>query len=172
MGKNFRCRCKMTSDATRKFTEQIASCQGIIVKICRLYGRDEEDRNDLRQDVLLNAWTSFHQFRGESKFSTWLYKVALNTAISRLRKNRVPVRPLEGFHDVVPELASEKAAQAELLSALMRHLSDHEKAIVALYLDELSYAEIADITGLSETNVGVKLNRIKLKLKKLIQHEH
>jgi RNA polymerase sigma factor (sigma-70 family) len=162
----------MEKEKDTLFTEQIASCQGIIVKICRLYGNSAEDRSDLGQDILLNAWTSFPQFRGESKFSTWLYKVALNTAIGRLRKNRLPVSPLEGFHDIFPEQENEKAAQAELLGQLLNHLNDHEKAIVALYLDELSYEEIADITGLSESNVGVKLNRIKQKLKNISNHEH
>lgn len=162
----------MEKERAHQFTEQIASCTGIILKICRLYGNGEEDRNDLRQDILLNAWSSFPQFRGESKFSTWLYKVALNTAMGRLRKNRLPVSPLEGFHDLFPEQENEKAAQAELLAQLLRHLNNHQKALVALYLDELSYEEIAEITGLTESNVGVKLNRIKQKLKTILNHEH
>jgi RNA polymerase sigma-70 factor, ECF subfamily len=162
----------MANGQAKLFTEQINSCYGIILKICRLYGQGEEDRNDLRQDILLNAWSSFHQFRGEAKFSTWLYKVALNTAIGRLRKNRLPLSPLLEFHhDALPDQENERAEQVELLSQILRHLTDHEKAIVALYLEDLSYEEMAHITGLTESNVGVKLNRIKVKLKK-ISHEN
>lgn len=157
----------MSNEVAIKFTEQIASCQGIILKICRIYGKDAIDREDLRQDILLNAWISFPQFRGDAKFSTWLYRVALNTAIGRFRKKKVNEQPMTATYDHVVDSESEKSRQLELLDELLRNLTDDEKALVALYLDELSYEEIAQITGLTESNVGVKLNRIKLKLKKL-----
>jgi len=154
----------MEQELTHKFTSELARCRGIVAKICRLYGGDADDRNDLQQDILLNAWSAYPRFRSEAKFSTWLYKVALNTAIGRIRRKELPTDPLP-LHDVIPDSESEKIAQLELLSHLVRRLTDEEKALVALYLDELSYADMAEITGLTETNVGVKLNRIKNKLK-------
>ncbi len=161
----------MPGEATNQFAKQIADCHGIIAKICRMYGTDAEDRNDLRQDILLNAWHSYPQFRNESKFSTWLYKVALNTSIGRLRKKRVELHPLKPLHHELPACENEKQSRMELLDNLIRQLTDQEKVLVALYLDELSYAEMADITGLTESNVGVRLNRIKQKLKNMGKHE-
>lgn len=157
--------------ASAKFTEQILACQGIIMKVCRLYFRDPDDINDLRQDILFHAWRSYGQFRGESKFSTWLYKIALNTAITRVRKKRLDATSLSESHHVVVDLPSEKQQNTDLLMKLIANLNDQEKALIALYLDELSYEEMADITGLSLTNVGVRLNRIKQKLKKISAHE-
>lgn len=162
----------MSADKVREFSDHIASCEGIIGKICRLYGRSREDALDLKQDILLNAWGSYPQFRGEAKFSTWLYKVSLNTAIGRIRKKKVQEQPLTAMHDRFPEHAGEKADRYDLLNRLINHLNDQEKAIVALYLDELGYEEIAEITGMTQNHVGVKLNRIKQKLKTILHHEH
>lgn len=161
----------MQNEKAKTFSDQIAASHGIIMKVCRLYGKDAEERNDLRQDILLNAWGSYEQFRGDSKFSTWLYRVALNTAIGRFRKRKIDQQPLEAFHHTFPDHENEKVEQLELLNQLIKHLTDHEKALVALYLDELSYEEIAEITGLTESHVGVKLNRIKQKLKTIVNHE-
>jgi RNA polymerase sigma factor (sigma-70 family) len=155
---------EMEKELAHKFTRELSQCRGIVAKICRIYGADADDRNDLQQDILLNAWSSYPRFRGEAKFSTWLYRVALNTAIGRTRRKQVPTDPLP-LRDVMPDLESDKIAQLELLNQLMKRLTDQEKALVALYLDELSYQEMAEITGLTENNVGVKLNRIKIKLK-------
>ena len=160
----------MEKDLSLRFTEEIARCPGIVGKICRLYGVDAEDRGDLQQDILLNAWNAYPRFRGESKFSTWIYKVALNTAITRRRKKRIQTDALS-VRDVIADHESDKVVQLELLNQLVARLSPEEKALVALYLDELSYEEMAAITGLTENNIGVKLNRIKQKLKN-IRHEY
>jgi RNA polymerase sigma-70 factor (ECF subfamily) len=141
------------------------------MKICRLYFRDPEDINDLRQDILFHAWRAFGQFRGDSKFSTWLYKIALNTAITKVRKKRIDSTSLLESHHAVADLPGDKQQKTDLLMKLIANLNDQEKALIALYLDELSYEEIAEITGLSLTNVGVRLNRIKQKLKKISAHE-
>ena len=161
----------MQPELAQQFSQQIAASHRIVLKICRMYGLDQEDRDDLRQEILLNAWRAFPQFRGEAKFSTWLYKVGLNTAIGRARKKRVTVQPLMAAHDHVPDYDSDKAEQLALLDRLVSQLTAQEKALVALYLDELSYQEMAEIMGLTENHIGVKLNRIKEKLKKLIKHE-
>jgi len=137
-----------------------------------MYGHDSEDRNDLKQEILLNAWKSYPQFRGDAKFSTWLYKVALNTAIGRIRKKRNPEQPIGQVHHNVADTVSEKEEQLAQLNRLIQHLTDQEKALVTLYLDELNYQEMAEITGLTENHIGVKLNRIKEKLKNIVKHEN
>lgn len=164
----------MSSDpsaSSEKFTAHILSCQGIIMKICRLYFRDPDDINDLRQDILLHAWRAYGQFRGEAKFSTWLYKIALNTAITKVRKRRIDSTSLMESHHAVADQPSDKQQDTDRLMKLIEGLNDQEKALIALYLDELSYEDMAEITGLTLTNVGVRLNRIKLKLKKISAHE-
>lgn len=141
------------------------------MKVCRLYFRDPDDINDLRQDILFHAWRAYGRFRGESKFSTWLYKIALNTAITKVRRQKLDSTSLSESHHAVADQPSQKQHDTDLLMKLISSLHDQEKALIALYLDELSYEEMAEITGLSLTNVGVRLNRIKQKLKKISAHE-
>ncbi len=122
------------------------------------------------QEIVFQLWKSYPGFKGESKVSTWVYRIALNTAIVVYRKPVVTIKYLEEipehFH---PSTEMKKSDNEERLFNALRQLSDAEKGIVSLYLDDFSYREIADITGISESNVGVRLNRIKNKLKQLIK---
>lgn len=151
------------------FLTLMAEHQGIIHKICRLYRDSREDREDLFQEITFQLWKSFPSFKGNSLISTWLYRIALNTAIASYRREK----PTIDYVETLPEFAEEPQnedlilRQERLLTA-MKQLSESEKAIIALYLDDLSYLQIAEILGISENNVGVKINRIKTKIQQLL----
>jgi len=153
----------------KPFLALIQEHQGIIHKICRLYRDSKEDREDLFQEITYQLWKSFPAFKGEAKISTWMYRIALNTAIASFRKKRLDVE----YQPVLPDLPDqevneEQAIRQERLFGALKQLNESERAIITLYLDELSYRQIAEIIGINENNVGVKINRIKLKIQKLI----
>lgn len=153
-----------------EFLTMIQDNQGIIHKICRIYRDSPEDREDLFQEVIFQLWRSYPSFSGGSKSSTWLYRVALNTAMASFRKNKPNVTSAEFLPDVQFENTNhEDNERQEKLLAGIRQLSEPDRALIALYLDELSYQQIATILGISEGNVGVKLNRIKIRLQKIIK---
>ena len=155
----------------KEFIQLVNDHRALIFKVCNLYCRDPENRRDLFQEVVLQLWKSFPGFRRESAGSTWIYRVALNTAISNFRKeSRIPERTsisLEEFE--VPDIAEtlDKERRSTLHLAIDK-LTEIEKAIIMLYLDERSYDEMSAIVGISISNVGVRLNRIKNKLSKLV----
>ncbi|MFC0772623.1 RNA polymerase sigma factor [Terrimonas alba] len=157
----------------KKFIELVNDYRALIFKVCNLYCRDPESCRDLFQEVVLQLWKSYAGFRKESADSTWIYKVALNTAISNLRKeNRSPhKKPLDLEELEIPDLsiATDENESRKLLHQAIDRLSEIEKAIILLYLDEKSYDEISEIIGISTSNVGVRLNRIKNKLNKTIK---
>ncbi len=157
----------MASDLAQEFSELVSNHVGILHKICRTYKKDADDRDDLFQEIVYNAWRSYPKFERRSKFSTWLYRVALNTALYQNRKDRFFGKKvdIEMVHHVPEEPKSDDTA---LLWLAINRLDELEKSIVVLYLDELPYKEISEITGLSEGNVAVKLNRIKTKMKKIL----
>ena len=151
-----------------QFLQLIRQHQGIIHKICRLYRDTPEDRQDLFQEIVFQLWKSVPAFSSQSAFSTWMYRVALSTAIATFRKKKPDIR----YMPLVPEeqeASEEYNEQREQLMEALRKLNDADKALIALYLEDLSYQEIAAITGLTENNVGVKLNRIKTKIQQLLK---
>ncbi|QEH42885.1 RNA polymerase sigma factor [Chitinophaga sp. XS-30] len=148
-----------------QFIQQIDQHQHILHKICRLYRDSKEDREDLFQEMVLQLWKAAPSFEGRSKFSTWMYRIALSTALLDFRKKRPPVFYPEILPDR-PEHQPEQSMEAEQLMEALKKLEDADKALITLYLEDLSYQEIAEITGISENYVGVKLNRIKVKLQK------
>lgn len=149
-----------------EFIELINQHQNIIHKVCRLYMNNATEREDLFQEITLQAWSAFKTFRGDSKFSTWLYRVALNTAISFYRKEkRNPT--VENSNDF-PEQTESTHETEEQLQAMYKaigSLSKIDKALVMLYLEDYNYDDIARILGITANNVAVKMNRIKTKLK-------
>lgn len=151
-----------------EFVALVRDNEKIIYKVCSAYVTDENPVADLYQEVVCNLWKSFSGFRNESAVSTWIYRVALNTCITGLRKymKRPQQVSLSGLSEQLIE-ANEWDDAIREMYRLIRCLSSLEKAIVLLYLDEHSYQKIADITGLTPTNVGVRLVRIKEKLKKM-----
>jgi len=153
----------------RQFLILINEHQGIIHKICRLYRDVREDREDLFQEITFQLWKSHNSFKNNSKISTWIYRIALNTAIATFRKKKQNVE----YCPTLPEMAEEQpdeelALRQERLFSALKQLDDGDKAIITLYLEDLSYQQIADIIGISENYVGVKLNRIKIKIQNLL----
>jgi RNA polymerase sigma factor (sigma-70 family) len=149
------------------FLQTIKEHQNIIHKISRMYRNTKEDQQDLFQEIVYQLWRAFPGFRQESKVSTWIYRIALNTAIAVYRKPKADIR----VSSELPEQAdfvAEISEQEELMYSALRQLSDSEKALISLYLEDYSYLEIADVTGISENYVGVRLNRIKEKLKSIL----
>lgn len=156
----------------KQFLKLIHEHQGIIYKVSALYRDSKEDREDLFQEIVYQLWKSYPGFKGESKPGTWMYRVALNTAVAIYRKPRLKVTH---YTDLPQQLHPSNEApisenEVQLFEAF-RRLNEAERAIVALYLEDFSYKEIASITGLSENNIGVKLNRIKNKLKEILKHK-
>lgn len=152
-----------------RFLELINQHQVIIHKICRLYRDLKEDREDLFQEIVFQLWKSASTFNNRSKFSTWMYQVALSTAIAVYRKKKPGIQ----YHSELPDRAEEQDQeneQHELLLQAIKKLNDGDKALILLYLEDLSYKEIAEITGITENNVGVRLKRIRDKIQQLIKN--
>lgn len=152
-----------------EFTQLLREHERLVYKVSGLYTTDAEDRKDLFQEIVLQAWMSYPKFNREAKVSTWLYRVALNTAISHKRKQH---KHIKGAEDLLPALHAEDTKHIEyseeykIMQRLIAELPSLEKALVLLYLEDHSYREIADILGVSESNVGTRLNRVKEKMKR------
>ncbi len=162
---------KSQQPADPAFVDQIYEHQGILRRICSVYASSPEDREDLYQEILLQSWRSFASFNGQAKFSTWLYRVALNTAL--LRRRRSAGQPAirfqaEGDMDGAVEDRSEGDMDVALLQRCIQELPALNRAIVLLYLEQRPYEEIAEITGLSRSNISVRLVRIKDELRQLL----
>lgn len=157
----------------KEFLHVINENQGIILKVCRIYCSDRNDSEDLFQEVVLQLWRAYPAFKGDAKVSTWMYRISLNTAITRLRKiNRKPAtQPLGEEHQSLSDPLVQRLDIEfdHALQAAIKMLDKIDKALVMLYLDEKSYKEMSEIIGISESNIGVKINRIKKKLKENIQ---
>jgi RNA polymerase sigma factor (sigma-70 family) len=159
----------------KEFLHIIQKNQGIIHKVCNIYCDTDDDRHDLFQEIVAQLWRSFPTFREESKVSTWMYRVALNTAITSFKKSkRRPdqnVLTSENFQIVDEVYDSESEEKIRLLHRAINHLTGIEKSIVLLFLENKKYEEIAEITGITQNYVRVKMNRIKKKLKILMDTE-
>jgi RNA polymerase sigma factor (sigma-70 family) len=140
--------------------------RGLIYKVCNLYCADQEDRKDLFQEIVLQVWKSLPRFRHESALSTWMYRIALNTAITHFKKETRSnnYRSITGID--IPDLSDgdEREELMKQMFAAIDGLDKIDKSIILLHLEEKSYEEISEIIGISKSNVGVKLNRIKTRL--------
>lgn len=149
------------------FINLISTNERLIYKICRVYENDADMRRDLFQEIVLQAWSAYPRYRQAASFSTWLYKIALNTAIAYQRKSsRNIVASVADLPDVQHETMEAEEDKYKHMYNLIALLPSMEKALVVLYLDDYPYREIADMLGISESNVGTKLARIKDKLRK------
>ena len=148
----------------KEFTELLYQNQGIVRKICNLYFYNRVEKDDYQQELIIQLWKAYPSFKYESKFSTWMYRVCLNSAIDLLRKEKTQPKMIQFDNHLfweIPETINESNENQDKLYRVIAKLSDIDKAIITLYLDEFSYKEITEIIGLSETNIGVKINRIK-----------
>jgi RNA polymerase sigma-70 factor (ECF subfamily) len=150
-----------------EFVRAIQENEALIYKVSRVYSNSREDEQDLYQEIVYQLWKSFGSFRHESRLSTWMYRIALNTAISNLNKEKrkgtfLPLNEWALNRPDSTDLLREE--KYELLYAHIRQLSTVEKGIILLYLEGKSYEEMAAITGFTTTNIGTRLGRIKQKL--------
>lgn len=157
----------------KAFAGMIADNERLIFKVCSVYASEAEDRRDLFQEIVLQAWKGYARFKeGDAKVSTWLYRVALNTAISHKRKqfSTITTRPQdELLYQIADNTLEQRSEEYKMLHHLISELPTLERALMLLYLEDKSYQEMAEILGLTAGNVGVKINRIKEKLRKQAQ---
>jgi RNA polymerase sigma-70 factor (ECF subfamily) len=161
-------------EAEKQFENYISDHELLLHKVCRIYAYTEADRQDLFQEVIIQLWKAFPKFKGESKFSTWLYRVAINTAITGLRKKKDFITTYEPAA-LPAHLSDDNSSQAEedrlrQLYKAIEQLNQVEKAIVMLYMEDRSYEEMEDILGINQGNLRVKMNRIKEKLRQLTKN--
>jgi RNA polymerase sigma-70 factor (ECF subfamily) len=163
----------MTDDRTKEqFLDILEKNIGILIKLSRVYTKVAQDRDDLINDITLELWKSFESFNGDSKISTWIYRVAINTSMNYKRKKRNDLLfvSLNDFkkEDVFPWLAEQdNSSELEILYNCIDELNEINKAIILLYLDGNSHDEISEIMGISKTNVGTRIGRIKEQIKSL-----
>ena len=161
------------SDRETEFEQKIREHQLLIHKVCHIYAYTEADRQDLFQEIVICLWKAYPGFKGLSAFSTWLYRVAINTAITGLRQKKnllIPYEPEALPSQLAEEPAPEEEHWQQLISAIEK-LNEVEKAIVMLYLEDRSYEEMEDILGLGQGALRVKMSRIKDKLRKLTKND-
>jgi len=159
-------------EAEKQFEQHIKVNELLIYKVCRMYAYTAVDREDLFQEIVIQLWKAYPKFRGESKFSTWLYRVALNTAITGLRKKKDFIESPEPSQ--LPEGISDENTDREdelvQLHQAIGQLNQVEKAIVMLYMEDKTYEEMEEIMGMNQGNLRVKMNRVKEKLRQLTKH--
>ena len=162
----------MEKELEHQFVTNLERDQNIVHKICRIYTNDQASHNDLFQEITIQLWKAYPKFRGEAKFSTWMYRVALNTAITLYRKKKRGIQTQDydsvHFRIKVEEYNDETEQQLSLLYNAVKELNDIDKALVFLYLEDKNYKEISETMGISEVNARVKMNRVKTKLKKIL----
>lgn len=162
----------MTKDLEHKFISEFQKNQNIIHKVCRIYTTNQVDHNDLFQEITIQLWKAYPKFRGEAKLSTWMYRIGLNTAITLFRKSKRSIKT-QDFDSVIYKIESSdyddtEEDQLKIMYKAIQQLSDIDKGLVFLYLEDKNYKEISETLGISEVNARVKMNRIKTRLKKIL----
>ncbi|MCK5443451.1 MAG: sigma-70 family RNA polymerase sigma factor [Maribacter sp.] len=162
----------MNKKLEHQFVTELESNQNIVHKVCTLYTNDRDSHKDLFQEITIQLWKAYPKFRGESKFSTWMYRVALNTAITLYRKSKRRIKT-QNYDSVIfkikaDEYNQEQEQQLTLMYKAVKQLGDIEKALVFLYLEDKDYREISETLGITEVNARVKMNRIKNKLRTIM----
>lgn len=156
-----------------QFIKTIDAHKKIIYKIVNSYCQNKEDRKDLEQEIIIQLWNSFDKYNSAYKYSTWMYRIALNVAISFYRKEKKGFIKSDFYNEesifkIEEDTTEEQTVLNEhlkLLQEFIQNLNELNKALILLYLEEKSYQEISEILGITKTNVATKMNRIKLKLK-------
>lgn len=162
----------MNKELEHQFVTALENNQNIVHKVCTLYTNDKDSHKDLFQEITIQLWKAYPKFRGDAKFSTWMYRVAINTAITLYRKskNGVLTQDYESviFRIKADEYDETEEQQLKLMYKAVKELGDVDKALVFLYLEGKNYTEIAETLGISEVNARVKMNRIKTRLKNIL----
>lgn len=157
----------------KQFINLINDHQGLIHKVCIMYENDPDGRNDLFQEIVLQLWKSFPTFRGEAKITTWMYRIALNTAISGFRRQsrNVKTEDLHEVHFNITDYGDDREEDFQRLQGAIRQLSEIERAMIMMALEEVPYEDIAETIGITQNNVRVRMNRIREKLRKLMSQQ-
>lgn len=156
----------------RDFVRIVAENHGIIRSLCKAYYAGYEDQKDVFQDIVLQLWKSFEFFRGESKISTWIYKVSLNTILAKVRKEKHKITT-ESIGSATLSFSQAKADDdMELLNQVLQYLKGVDKAIVILYLEGYKNKEISQMLNLTATNVSTRLSRVKAELSAKFKNQH
>jgi RNA polymerase sigma factor (sigma-70 family) len=154
----------MTTREQERFLNLVEDHKKILYKVCHSYCRNPDDRDDLAQEIIVQLWRSFRAFDERARFSTWMYRIALNVAISFYRRESVRTRHVlpgsEHLLEAVDE-TGDRSEEVEMLYRWIEELDPLNKALVILYLDGNNYQEIAEIMGISQTNVATKISRLK-----------
>tara|TARA_R110002020_G_scaffold179780_1_gene373455 strand:- start:685 stop:1179 length:495 start_codon:yes stop_codon:yes gene_type:complete len=162
----------VNKELEHKFVTELQDNQNIVHKVCTLYTNDRDSHNDLFQEITIQLWKAYPKFRGDAKFSTWMYRVALNTAITlyRKQKRRIDTADYESviFKIKADEYDETEELQLKLMYKAVKQLNDVDKALVFLYLEDKNYTEISETLGISEVNARVKMHRIKTKLRTIL----
>lgn len=155
-----------------EFMEKIEKHKGVVFKISKMYMDNYDDQKDLFQEITYQAWKAFPKFEGRSEFSTWLYRIALNTAITFLKSEKkrgfIENKETQNLNIGYDEYDEEKEQNLKKMYDAIHQLNEIDKALIFYYLEDFSGREISEQMGLSEVNVRVKLNRAKEKLKQLM----
>jgi len=162
----------LTKASDKEFVALLEENQNIVHKICRLYTNGKDQHNDLFQEITIQLWRAFPKFRGDAKFSTWMYRVALNTAITLYRKSKRRIQT-QDYDSVMYKITADEyddtvEEQLKIMYAAVKELNDIDKALVFLYLEDKNYSEISETLGITEVNARVKMNRVKGKLRKIL----
>lgn len=162
----------MQTELENNFLIDFETNQNIVHKVCRIYTNSQDAHNDLFQEIAIQLWKNYSKFRGDSKFSTWMYRVALNTAISLYRKSTRTIKTQDiselSFKISSVDYDDTEELQLKALYVAIRNMNDIDKALIFLYLEDKPYKEISETLGISEVNARVKMNRAKDKLKKIL----
>lgn len=154
-------------DQKQIFIDLIEQNKSLIYKFCYMYSTERDSPDDLFQEVVINLWKGYATFRGDSKIQTWIYRIALNTCVTFLRKSAKSINAMPLNDDLIVFAEETDFSNVKELYRLINKLNAIEKAIILLYLEERSYDEIAVIVGITKSNVGVRINRIKEKLQQM-----
>ena len=162
----------MNKELEHKFISEFQKNQNIIHKVCRIYTNNQDAHNDLFQEITIQLWKAYPKFRGDSKLSTWMYRIGLNTAITLYRKSKRAIQT-QDFDTVLQKIKSTdydntEEEQLKLMYKAIHQLSDIDKGLVFLYLEDKNYKEISETIGISEVNARVKINRIKTRLRTIL----
>lgn len=162
----------MTKELEHKFISEFQKNQNIVHKVCKIYTNNQEAHNDLFQEITIQLWKAYPKFRGDAKLSTWMYRIGLNTAITLFRKSKRSIKT-QDFESVLYKIESTdyddtEEEQLKLMYKAIHQLSDIDKGLIFLYLEDRNYKEISATLGISEVNARVKMNRIKTRLKKIL----
>ena len=155
-------------DIELQFTKMVKEYRKTIYTVCYFYSKDTEEVNDLYQEILINLWKGFEKFRGESSLKTWIWRVSLNTCNNQERKKKGSVQPIPLSIDI--DLYNDDDAhskQIQMLSDRINRLDVFDRAIILLWLENMNYQDIADVVGISLSNVTTRLFRIKEQLKSM-----